>query len=73
MAFAPWELAAIDQAGYNGIRDEHIDAVAEKLLSTGKTEIDRQTFDNVCYSLGINPDNFTQDNLNKLQEKLNEL
>ena len=57
MAFAPWELAAIDQAGYNGIRDE---------------EIDRQTFDDACYSLGINPDNFNQDNLNKLQEKLNE-
>ncbi len=72
MAFAPWELAAIDQAGYNGIRDEYIDAVAENLLATGKTEIDRQTFDDSCYSLGINPDNFSQDDLNKLQEKLNE-
>jgi len=73
LAFSPWELAAIDQAGYNGIRDEHIEAVAEKLLAIGKTEIDRQIFNDACYSLGINPDNFNQRDLDRLQEKLNEL
>ena len=39
--FKPWQLAAIDDAGYNGIRDEHIDRVAESLLGTGLIEIDR--------------------------------
>lgn len=42
--FEPWQLAAMDDAGYNGIRDEHIDRVVESLLSTGLTEIDRSTF-----------------------------
>ena len=68
--FKPWELAAIDTAGYNGIRDEHIDLVAGGLLSTGKTEIDRSAFNDVCYSLGINPENFDQDDLGRLQNNL---
>lgn len=29
----------IDEAGYNGIRDEHIEKVADSLLSTGLTEL----------------------------------
>ena len=53
--FEPWQLAAMDDAGYNGIRDEHIDRVAESLLKCG-----------------IDPNNFTQADLERLQEKLNE-
>ena len=37
--FEPWQLGVLDEAGYNGIRDEHIERVAESLLSTGLTEI----------------------------------
>lgn len=43
--FEPWQLAMIDDAGYNGVRDEHIDRVAESLLSTGLNEIDRNAFE----------------------------
>ena len=43
--FEPWQLAMIDEAGYNGIRDEHIEKVAESLLASGLTEIDRSTFE----------------------------
>lgn len=70
--FEPWQLAAIDDAGYNGIRDGHIDRVAESLLSTGLTEIDRSTFDYHCHKCDVDPDNFTQADLDRLQEKLNE-
>ena len=71
MMFEPWQLAMIDDAGYNGIRDEHIDRVAESLLATGLTEIDRATFDYHCHKCGIDPNNFTQDDLDRLQERLN--
>ena len=71
VVFEPWQLAMMDQAGYNGIRDEHVDRVAQSLLATGLTEIDRATFDYHCHKCGIDPNNFTQDNLDRLQEKLN--
>ena len=70
--FEPWQLAMIDEAGYNGIRDEHIEKVAESLLATGLTEIDRSTFERHCYKCGINPDNFTQEDLDRLEIRLNE-
>ena len=41
--FKPWQLALIDEAGYNGIREEHIQRVAESLLSTELSEIDQDT------------------------------
>lgn len=64
-------LAAMDEAGYNGIRSEHIDALAEELLRTGLTEIDRETFAVACRRRGIEPDNFTQCHLDRLQDALN--
>lgn len=72
MAFEPWQLAMLDDAGYNGIRDDHIGRVTESLLATGLTEIDRATFDYHCHKCGIDPNNFTQDDLDRLQKRLNE-
>jgi len=70
--FEPWQLAMIDEAGYNGIRDEHIDRVASSLLSTGLTNIDRDVFEHHCRKCGINPDNFSQEDLDALERRLNE-
>lgn len=69
--FEPWQLAMIDEAGYNGIRDEHIEKVANSLLSSGFTGFDRETFESHCHKCGIDPDNFTDEDLEKLKEKLN--
>lgn len=71
MVYEPWMLAAIDQAGYNGIRIEHINAVAAELLRTGLTEIDRSTFEAACRSCGIASGNFTQEDLNRLEHIMN--
>ena len=51
--FEPWMLAAIDDAGYNGIRDEHLDRVADEIYKTGLSEIDRDTFDHACRRAGV--------------------
>ena len=71
MPYKPWMLAAIDQAGYNEIRESHIDMVAESLLKSGVTEVSRQDFDAACRRCGINSDNFTQADLDRLRERLN--
>ncbi len=69
--FEAWQLAAIDEAGYNGIRDEHIEKVANSLSAAGVTELDRETFENHCRKCGIDPDNFTQSDLERLEKMLN--
>lgn len=71
MSYEPWMLEAIDQAGYNGIRNEHISAVAAELLHTGLTEIDRSTFEAACQRCGVTPVCFAQEDLNKLECVMN--
>lgn len=70
--FKPWEMMAMDRAGYNGITDEHIRDVANALLETGETEIDRKTFDKACSRCMIDPNCFTPADLERLQDALNE-
>ena len=69
--FESWQLGMIDEAGYNGIRDEHIEKIVASLLSIGLTEIDRYAFESHCLKCGINPKNLTQYDLDRLQEALN--
>ena len=71
MAFEAWQLALIDSAGYNGIRDEHIEAVARELEKLPQTEINTGDFRSACIRAGIDPDNFGSDSIERLQERLN--
>ena len=68
--FEPWMLAAIVDAGYNGIRDEHLDRVADEIYKTGLSEIDRDTFDYACRRAGVNSDLFDAKSLERLKNKL---
>ena len=72
LRFEPWQLAAIDEAGYNGIRDSHISKICDSLRMFGITEFDQTVFEEHCYRCGIDPANFTQEDLENLQSKLNE-
>lgn len=71
MDFKPWMLAAIDRAGYNGITDEHIEAVADEIRSIGITEVSWDVFVMACRRCGIDADNFTQSDLSRLEDILN--
>lgn len=71
MHYEPWMLATIDQAGYNGITDDHINAVASEILKKGITQVSRQDFESACRRCGVNPDNFMQNNLDVLEDRLN--
>ena len=68
--FEPWKLAAMDEAGVSGIREEPIDAVAEEILRMGITEVSRQDFDRACWNCNIAPSNFTQEDLDRLERRL---
>lgn len=70
--FEPWQLAMMDQAGAFGIREEHIDKVAKEILGMGISEVSLQDFDRACWNCNVDPNNFTQADLDRLQERLNE-
>lgn len=73
MPYELWMLAAMDQAGYNGLHNEHIEAVAQELLCTGLTQIDGDTFNVACRCCGIAHTVFTQADLNKLENMINSM
>ena len=70
--FETWQLVAMEEAGYNGIKEEHIKRVAKSLHTTGLARIDWVTFASHCHRCGIDPNNFTSKDLERLQEKINE-
>ena len=63
-------LAMMDQAGSNGIRDEHIEEVTQKILSMGISNVSKDNFDLAGARCGIEHTNFTQLDLDRLQERL---
>lgn len=46
--FEPWMLGIIDEAGYNGLTDEHIQRVADEILKMGITNVSRADFERAC-------------------------
>ncbi len=64
-------LAAIDDAGHNGITDKHIERVAVAIRNSGLTYIDDSSFARICRGVGIDSTNFTADDIEKLNHLLN--
>ena len=57
--FEPWQLGLIDQAGYNGIRAEHIRRVGDELNKLPFDDLNDQDFRSACLLICINHDNFS--------------
>ena len=71
MAYEAWQLGLIDSAGYNGIREEHIEAVGKEIEKLPQNNIDNSAFQSACYRAGVNPNNFKQSDIDSLQDYLN--
>ena len=71
MNFEPWMLAAIDEAGYNGIEERHIDRVVEEVRKLGMSEVDRGSFDLACRRAMVDPALLTDEDIAEIQRKLN--
>lgn len=70
MPYKTWMLGAIDEAGYNRIREEHLQKVAGVLRQSPNDVIDTAEFRSACRRCGISPDQFTQNDLDILQRML---
>ena len=68
--FDGWQLGLIDDAGYNGIRDDHIERVAREIENMGVSYVDNAVFNRACMNCCIDSENFTQADIDRLERRL---
>lgn len=82
--FEVWQLVAIDEMGYNDfdgeeddeeccISEDDLKKVARSIWKDPREAIDKEAFFDHCYKCGVNPNKFTQDDLDCLRDLLDEL
>lgn len=71
--FKDWQLAMMEDYGLTDTNTGLINRVARQLAQSPNDTIETAEFRNACISCGVDPDSFTQSDLNQLQKKLNEL
>ena len=71
--FEDWQLAMMEDYGLMNTNTGLINRVARKLAGSPNNMIETEEFRSTCYSAGVDPDSFTQSDLNQLQKKLDEI
>lgn len=73
MSYKPWMLAAMEEKGYMDTNESLINRVANYLAKSPNDIINTAEFRHACITCNVDPDSFTQSDLNTLQRKLNKL
>lgn len=73
MAYEPWHLAAMEEHGYMTTSRGLINRVARYLAQSPNDTIDTEEFRSACIACGVDPDSFTQSDLDELQRILNRI
>ena len=73
MPFKPWHLAAMEDYGYMDTNTGLINRVARYLANSPNDTISGEEFRNACIACNVDPDSFTDSDLDQLQRKLNEI
>lgn len=73
MGYKPWHLAAMEEYGYPTTNTGLINRVAHHLAKSPNETIGTAEFRRACYACNVDPDSFTQSDLDKLQRKLNQI
>ena len=71
--FKDWQLAMMEDYGLTDTNTGLINRVARQLAQSPNDVIDTAEFRSVCRACGVDPDSFTQSDLDQLQRKLNEI
>ncbi|MBQ6274259.1 MAG: hypothetical protein IJK63_08545 [Oscillospiraceae bacterium] len=71
--FKDWQLAMMEDYGLMDTNTGLINRVARRLAQSPNSTIKTVEFRAACYQSGVDPDSFTQKDLEQLQRKLNEL
>lgn len=73
MGYKSWQLAAMEEFGYIDTSAGLIHRVARFLSESPNDTIEPEEFRRACIACGVDPDSFTQSDLNQLQNLLNKL
>ena len=73
MSFEPWMLNAMEEHGHTTTNVGLINRVAYYLADSPNDVIDTAEFRSACYACNVDPDSFTQKDLDQLQRKLNQI
>lgn len=73
MAYKAWHLAAMEEHGYTDTSDGLVNRVARYLAKSPNDTIDTAEFRRACIACSVDPDSFTQSDLDQLQRKLNQI
>ncbi len=68
-----WQLGMLEDYGLTDTNTGLINRVARKLADSPNSTINTDEFRSACFATGVDPDSFTQSDLNQLQQKLNEI
>ena len=71
--FKDWQLAMMEDYGLTDTGTGLVNRVARHLANSPNDTIDTAEFRSACFACGVDPDSFTQSDLEQLQRKLNEL
>ena len=71
--FKDWQLAMMEDYGLMDTNTGLINRVARRLAQSPNSTIKTVEFRAAYYQSGVDPDSFTQKDLEQLQRKLNEL
>ena len=68
-----WQLAMLEDYGLMDTNTGLVNRVVRVLARSPNDTIDTAEFRRACVSCGVDPDSFTQSDLDQLQRKLNEI
>ena len=68
-----WQLAAMEDYGLTDTNTGLINRVARYLAQSPSDTIGTEEFRRACAACGVDPDSFTQSDLEQLQKKLNQI
>ena len=70
MGYKAKHLAAMEERGYMDTSESLVNRVAQHLAKSPNDKIDTDEFRRACIACNVDPDSFTQEDLEKLQRKL---
>ena len=73
MSYKPWQLAAMEEHGITNTPAGRINRVARALAQSPNDTIDSAEFRRACRACGVDPDSFSRQDLQRLQDALDHL